>query len=339
MISYVFWNNKGGTGKTSLCFQAMCRYAELNPTERILAIDACPQANLSELLLGGLVGNGSANLMTLHNQTPRRTLGGYFQDRLPAPFVTPNLVASNYLSVPSSVNANIPDNIHLMAGDPILELQANAAATLANAQVPGTNTWIAVVDWIRDVLSVCANEYDVLFIDANPSFSIHTQMALAAGDRLVVPVMADDSSRRALQNAFSLIYGLQLPSPIYAQHNFASRLNAAGRTLPKVHVIARNRITQYMGEASAYAAVLRSIDNLIDTTIASSPALFTFSHRTHGEVSIRDFQTTGVVAFAKGAPLTRLASGTHNIVGQNITIKADYLKLCRDAVNELVSLL
>ena len=24
---YGFWNNKGGTGKTSLCFQALCFYA------------------------------------------------------------------------------------------------------------------------------------------------------------------------------------------------------------------------------------------------------------------------------------------------------------------------
>ncbi|TXK91244.1 ParA family protein, partial [Parageobacillus sp. SY1] len=27
MIKYVFWNNKGGTGKTSLIFQTICSYA------------------------------------------------------------------------------------------------------------------------------------------------------------------------------------------------------------------------------------------------------------------------------------------------------------------------
>ena len=51
-IKYAFWNNKGGTGKTSLAFQSICRYAEINPNKRVLAIDVCPQANLSELLLG-----------------------------------------------------------------------------------------------------------------------------------------------------------------------------------------------------------------------------------------------------------------------------------------------
>ena len=51
-MRYAFWNNKGGTGKTSLAFQAICRYAEIFGDRRILAIDICPQANLSELLPG-----------------------------------------------------------------------------------------------------------------------------------------------------------------------------------------------------------------------------------------------------------------------------------------------
>ena len=56
MLVYGYWNNKGGTGKTSLCFQSICFYAEQNPDKQILVVDVCPQANLSELLLGGLVG-------------------------------------------------------------------------------------------------------------------------------------------------------------------------------------------------------------------------------------------------------------------------------------------
>ena len=51
---------------------------------------------------------------------------------------------------------------------------------------------------------------------------MYTQIALSAVDRLVLPVMADDSSRRAIQNAFSLVYGLKLPSDIYAKYAFAT---------------------------------------------------------------------------------------------------------------------
>jgi len=52
-LKYAFWNNKGGTGKTSLAFQSVTRYAEKYPKKRVLAVDICPQANLSELMLGG----------------------------------------------------------------------------------------------------------------------------------------------------------------------------------------------------------------------------------------------------------------------------------------------
>ena len=89
MVRYAFWNNKGGTGKTSLAFQAICTYAQNSPRKRILAIDLCPQANLSELLLGGLEGRGSAHLLQLQGQNPRRTIGGYFQLRLPSPYSVP----------------------------------------------------------------------------------------------------------------------------------------------------------------------------------------------------------------------------------------------------------
>lgn len=60
---YAFWNNKGGTGKTSLAFQAITHYAEKHPKKRVLAIDVCPQANLSELFLGGLNHKGSEKLL------------------------------------------------------------------------------------------------------------------------------------------------------------------------------------------------------------------------------------------------------------------------------------
>ena len=65
-------------------------------------------------------------------------------------------------------------------------------------------------------------EYDTICIDCNPSFSIYPQIALSAVDRLVLPVMAEDSSRRAIQNAFSLVYGLRRPSDIYLTYAFAT---------------------------------------------------------------------------------------------------------------------
>ena len=76
---YGFWNNKGGTGKTSLAFQVICRYAHQHPDKHVLAVDMCPQANMSELFLGGLTQKGSKTLLQRHGLVPRCSIGGYFQ--------------------------------------------------------------------------------------------------------------------------------------------------------------------------------------------------------------------------------------------------------------------
>lgn len=336
MTIYAFWNNKGGTGKTSLIFQGLTFYAHQHPNERILAIDVCPQANLSELLFGGLTNNGSGTLLMRQGEIPRRTIGGYFEKRLPSPFTVPAFDAHDYITHPADYNPSIPDNVDLIAGDPLLELQSNAISTLSSTQLPGTNAWLAVIDWLRDLIATLGTEYDTIFIDSNPSFSIYTQIALASADRLVLPVMADDSSRRAIQNAFSLIYGLKLPSEIYSRYAFATRLREAGRELPKVHLIAKNRLTQYMGAASAYAAVLRSIDNDITQLIKNNPEMFTFTATAEGVVDIRDFQTTGVVAFARGYPLFAQRPGRFDVMGKRVRVDGEYLKNSVEAVQTMV---
>ncbi|NYZ17847.1 ParA family protein [Azospirillum sp. RWY-5-1] len=333
--SFIFWNNKGGTGKTSLAFQAICEFANLNSKKRILVIDVCPQANLSELLLGGLEGDGGGNLLKVQGKTPRATVGGYFQMRLPSPYTVGTIATSDFLSVPYEYNSAIPRNITLFAGDPLLELQANSMSTLANNQIPGTNTWVMVISWLRDFVAATGNRFDYIFLDANPSFSIYTQIAMAVAEKVIFPVMADDSSRRAIQNAFSLIYGLKLPSEIYAQHMFATRMESAGLTLPKAHLIVKNRITQYMGAASGYRAVLSSIDDDIEGIIRDNPRYLNFSALKDGVLEIRDFQTTGVVAFARGTPFFALKPGKRSVGGRRITIEAKQITDRRDEISNL----
>lgn len=338
-MKYTFWNNKGGTGKSSLAFQTISEYAILNPTKRILAIDLCPQANLSELFMGGLLGNGGTNLANLTTVTNSCTIGGYFQERLSNPFNTPDINPSLYTSNPNTVNPQIPNNIDLIAGDRIVELQSNSISALSITQIPGVDTYLKVIDWVNDLINSAneINNYDDVFIDTNPSFAIYTQIALAATDRIIAPVMADDSSRRALTNIFSLVYGLNLPSAIYNTYAFNTKLTNGGRALPKIHLVVKNRLTQYMGPASAYASVLTSIDDDLNSVLVSHPQHFTFSSLTAGLVDVRDFQTTGVVAFAEATPFRRLTTGNHNIFGNNTQIQQEYLTNCINAINGIAT--
>lgn len=336
---YAFWNNKGGTGKTSLVFQSICRYAELHRGQRILAIDLCPQANLSELMLGGLEGNGSDNLQELYNTNGRVSIGGYFQDRLPFPFGSPALNPDHYISQPHKFNPHIANNIDLLAGDRIVELQSNAISSLANTQIPGIDTWLKIIDWLKEFIDATKNKYQTIFIDTNPSFSMYTQIALSTAQRLVLPVMADDSSRRAVRNAFTLVHGIQLPSAIYDQYSFSRKLQNATRPLPQVHLIVKNRLTQYMGPATAYQNVLTSIDDDIKGVMRQSPFMFTFTNLSQGICEVRDFHTTGAVSFALGKPFSQMTSGVHVIRDGETQIRADYLKNCQEAIDALVACL
>ena len=256
--------------------------------------------------------------------------------RLPSPYKIPEFSPNDFITTPHRVNVQIPKNLDLVCGDALLELQANAMFTLANTQIPGTNTWICVVDWLRDFIEPIRGSYRAIFIDSNPSFSLYTQIALATVDELVLPVMADGSSRRALQNAFSLIHGLKLPSPIYAEHNFATRMRSAGRGFPVAKMIVKNRITQYMGDASGYAAVLRSIEDDIGRLMKTNPEIFAFDDLVQGILSVRDFQTTGVVAYARGCPMDQLTAGRKQLQGRRVQVNETQRQLCVDAINTIV---
>ena len=86
MATYAIWNNKGGVGKSYLTFQLACEYAALRPHETVLAVDLCPQANSSGMLLGGIEA-GEEELESLSGQSPPRTISGYVEDRIRSPYV------------------------------------------------------------------------------------------------------------------------------------------------------------------------------------------------------------------------------------------------------------
>ena len=81
-MTYAVWNNKGGVGKTFLSFILASEYAKLHPSKMVVLIDMCPQANLSEILLGGN-SQGSDRLSSLIDE--KKTVGAYFDSRITSP--------------------------------------------------------------------------------------------------------------------------------------------------------------------------------------------------------------------------------------------------------------
>ena len=107
-MRYAIWNNKGGVGKSFLTFAMASEYAAQNPEKTVYVIDMCPQANVSEMFLGGN-GNGEKNLQALlDGRAPRKTVGGYFDTRL----ASPHGITGNETSFPVHVkqyNEHVPD--------------------------------------------------------------------------------------------------------------------------------------------------------------------------------------------------------------------------------------
>ena len=287
--------------------------------------------------MGGLNQGGSEVLLMRQGTIQRATIGGYFQLRLPSPYSVPLFNPRDYLTKPHEYNQYIQDNIDLLCGDAMLELQSNAISTLANNQIPGTNTWVAIINWLNDFIQPIEKDYDMVFLDANPSFSMYTQIAIATSTKMVLPVMADDSSRRAIQNAFSLVYGLKLPFEIYSKYAFAEKLKEVDLPLPKVYMILKNRLTQYMGAASAYATVLQEIDKDVLSLLKTYPDMFAFKTLDMGIIDVRDFQTTGVVSAARGCPLRKLKSGRLELMGKRVTVREEYRQNCIDNIETIVT--
>jgi hypothetical protein len=101
-------------------------------------------------------------------------------------------------------------------------------------------------------------------------------------------------------------------------------------------LIAKNRLTQYMGPASAYAAVLYAIQKDIQSLLKMNPEIFTFSNTKEGFVEIRDFQTTGVIAFAKGQPFSKVKAGRQSIGKHRVQVQLEYLQNSIKAINDIV---
>ena len=148
MATYAIWNNKGGVGKSYLTFQLACEYARVHPTERVLVVDFCPQANSSGMLLGGMEA-GEAVLGVLSSQTPPRTISGYIEDRITSPYLDPH-TGLNYVTSVSSRNQHVPPNVDLVAGDEQLEIQASRVLAATNPGPP--DAWRAVHTWASDLI-------------------------------------------------------------------------------------------------------------------------------------------------------------------------------------------
>lgn len=326
-MRYAIWNNKGGVGKTFVTFVTACEYARQHPDVPVVIVDMCPQANVSEIVLGGN-GLGSRNLQTLLSKSSRQTVGGYFDARITSPHTLTG-TESSFVVKAMDFNKNLDQNIHLVAGDPSLEIQSQAMAQIGAQTLP-PDSWKNVHLWLLDLIRAIRTRLPgaVFFIDCNPSFSSYTELALVAAERLIVPCTADGSSARAISNIGQLIYGIGVPAS-YAAVNFASRATAAGVALPSIHVVPLNRSTQYDKSASkAFGAMYGEIQRRVLALAKADPSRFTAIGQ-NLFMDIPDAHSVSVVASHEGLPLHQIKLGPYTIYGNQTQVRKDSLERYR----------
>ena len=349
MAIYAIWNNKGGVGKSYLTFQVASEYAWQNPNKRVLVIDLCPQANSSSMLLGGMI-NGENALTTLHGTVPRKSISGYIDDRIISPYQNPR-TGNRYVTHLSGTNQAVPNNLYLVAGDEQLELQSSRV--LAATDRGPDDAWRFVHMWIRDLIADVAdawtgNEYTV-FIDCNPSFSIYTELALSASDRLIIPFSADGSSKRAVRSVLALVYGVSRQAG-QAQSDFYLGTIRHNMNRPKIYMYVGNRLTQSKySSATAFKTVVGEIGDEIYDVWLANPNEFSIhpvgsplptskrSIKLMFQKEIGDANTASVVSSTLGIPICQMTSGTKMVLGRNVVVNQTQLDKQAPNIRDVVS--
>lgn len=342
MSSYAFWNNKGGVGKSFLCFVASTEYAHQHPEADVYVIDLCPQGNVSETLLGGFDIEAKA-ISSLNNQVPRRTVAGYIEERLSSPFKMIDN-ADRFISHPYEFNKKIPQNLWLVCGDNLLEIISEAIRQASQLSIP-TDAWKQVMSWISDLVEALrrrSGDRDAIFIiDCNPSFSIYTQLGLAAADNVIVPFTADDSSRRAIENVIALLYGVgDSHTQTYARISFAKKAKDEGVSQPRLHTFVSNRVTLWDGKPSkAFQVVSERVKKTVDRIHSRHRSFYAVPGEkpSNAFVEVPDYHGACIVAATTGTPLHKLTAGPKNLDGERVQINPDPLDRYRQALQKFVA--
>lgn len=352
MAIYALWNNKGGVRKSYLTFQIACEYARTHPQYKVLVLDMCPQANASSMLLGG-VEKGERNLEEIMGSYPRKTIAGYINGRVLSPYVNPCIGAEYVLQI-QPYNDAIPENIFLVSGDEDLEIQASR---VAKACSPGPDdAWRIVHGWISDLIADIRRSWNIedttVFIDCNPSFTIYTELAMSASDRLIIPFSADGSSKRAVRAVLSLLYG-RGRSPGALKSEFHLQSERFRLSVPRIYCYVGNRLTQMNNSsATAFKTVVAEIGQEIWEVWGANSGLFYIhplgqavgqalpSHRTDFrkmfQAEICDANTASVVSSALGIPISVLTAGKKKLSDKTITVNQTQLDRQRPNLQDFV---
>lgn len=364
MTSYVFWNNKSGTGKSTMVFQLSAAYAVENTSQKVVVIDMCPEYNVSTTLLRNPPTAALSLLTELRSsKIPydlyRTSLSGYLYGRLDRRTAINDY--QHFLTHVKLLNPHFPENVYLLIGDHnnaelTIRLDQERHLPPTNIDNPWRRVTLFIKEFIEGLVKTNINEHYCFFIDTDSSVSIYTQMAITAAKSLIVPFTADESSLSALDTMLCLIYRHTTKTYIHTgsfDELFFSKAYDEKIEFPKLHLFIFNKATYYTKKddsdispsktpAYAFAAirnqygkVVYNVSKLLQSNFESCNSVEEF--RKKYIIDVHDFRSLGVLSTHVCCPFSKLKSGQLGKV-YDITVPIDsvQLKLYKEDIQNIV---
>lgn len=193
MKSIVFFNNKGGVGKTTLASN-VASYINIHLQKRVLIIDADPQCNATQSILSDEL----SEKIYLSDKPRYNTLHGYLsplEQGEPSinKSITPILASHNRFQtdlIPGHPNMSIVE-----------DRLSDAWTKLQGLEIYGYR----VTNWCTQLLLPLRERYDLVIFDVGPSLGALNRSIILSSDYIVTPFGCDIFSLLGIQNISSWI--------------------------------------------------------------------------------------------------------------------------------------
>lgn len=183
MKSVVFFNNKGGVGKTTLLCN-LAAYLSLEKNMKILVVDVDPQCNSTTYMLTENVLN------TLYNKQERETIEA---------FIAPVRKGQGFINNRIKPLESTRFGCDIIPGDPRLALSEDLLATDWKSAISGEHRGLQTTLMFKH-LTFLYKEYDYIFFDVGPSLGAINRSIMLASDYFIIPMSVDVFSLMALEN-------------------------------------------------------------------------------------------------------------------------------------------
>lgn len=183
MKSIVFFNNKGGVGKTTLTCN-LAAFLALKKGKKVLIVDADPQCNSTTYILS------ENKIDILYTKKKRVTIQS---------FLKPLMRGVGYLEKRVQPVKSKRFGCDIIAGDPLLALSEDFLASDWKDATTGGPRGLQTTLVFKHLISLY-QDYDYILFDVGPSLGAINRSIMIASDFFVIPMSVDVFSLMALEN-------------------------------------------------------------------------------------------------------------------------------------------